>query len=141
PTGATLFSESLLHCKLIRHSLIAPLLILYHPSILPLRSGPSSSLPLHSLAVGASYLFALLCISQSHRSPHSLQLPSSSAQFLPAHDPLRRGDYPVIMKSLVESRLPKFSSHESSLVRGSFDFIGLNYYTSNNFITMLQIAH
>ncbi|RYR57971.1 hypothetical protein Ahy_A05g023637 isoform C [Arachis hypogaea] len=45
-------------------------------------------------------------------------------------DPLTRGDYPVIMKSLVGSRLPKFSSHESRLVRGSFDFIGLNYYTA-----------
>ncbi|RYR57970.1 hypothetical protein Ahy_A05g023637 isoform E [Arachis hypogaea] len=41
-------------------------------------------------------------------------------------DPLTRGDYP----SLVGSRLPKFSSHESRLVRGSFDFIGLNYYTA-----------
>ncbi|MED6147318.1 Beta-glucosidase 12 [Stylosanthes scabra] len=45
-------------------------------------------------------------------------------------DPLTSGDYPVIMRSLVGSRLPNFSSHESRLIRGSFDFIGLNYYTS-----------
>ncbi|MED6143241.1 Beta-glucosidase 12, variant 2 [Stylosanthes scabra] len=46
-------------------------------------------------------------------------------------DPLTRGDYPVIMRSLVGNRLPKFSPHDSRLVRGSFDFIGLNYYTFN----------
>ncbi|PNX83388.1 beta-glucosidase 24-like protein, partial [Trifolium pratense] len=46
-------------------------------------------------------------------------------------EPLTVGDYPSSMRSLVGSRLPKFSKHQSKLVKGSFDFLGLNYYTSN----------
>lgn len=45
-------------------------------------------------------------------------------------EPLTIGDYPNSMRSLVGSRLPKFSTYQAQLVRGSFDFIGLNYYTS-----------
>jgi len=35
------------------------------------------------------------------------------------------------MRSLVGNRLPQFSQQQTKLVNGSFDFIGLNYYTSN----------
>uniref|UniRef100_A0A2N9G7W5 Beta-glucosidase n=1 Tax=Fagus sylvatica TaxID=28930 RepID=A0A2N9G7W5_FAGSY len=35
------------------------------------------------------------------------------------------------MRSLVKNRLPKFTKEQSKLVKGSFDFIGLNYYTAN----------
>ncbi|ESW05682.1 hypothetical protein PHAVU_011G200700, partial [Phaseolus vulgaris] len=45
-------------------------------------------------------------------------------------EPLTIGEYPKSLQSLVGSRLPKFSADEIKLVRGSFDFIGLNYYTS-----------
>ncbi|XP_058779382.1 beta-glucosidase 12-like isoform X2 [Vicia villosa] len=45
-------------------------------------------------------------------------------------DPLTLGDYPSSMRSLVGGRLPKFSAYQVKFVRGSFDFIGLNYYTS-----------
>ncbi|XP_020211712.1 beta-glucosidase 12-like [Cajanus cajan] len=45
-------------------------------------------------------------------------------------DPLTLGDYPSSMQTLVESRLPKFSTYQARLVRGSFDFIGLIYHTS-----------
>ena len=34
------------------------------------------------------------------------------------------------MKSLVGDRLPKFSEQQSKLVKGSIDFLGLNYYTA-----------
>ncbi|CAI8585867.1 unnamed protein product [Vicia faba] len=44
--------------------------------------------------------------------------------------PLTTGGYPQTMRSLVGQRLPKFSEEQAKLVRGSFDFIGLNYYTS-----------
>ncbi|KAE8037053.1 hypothetical protein FH972_009678 [Carpinus fangiana] len=46
-------------------------------------------------------------------------------------DPLTYGDYPHSMRFLVGKRLPKFSKEQSKLVKGSFDFIGLNYYTTN----------
>uniref|UniRef100_A0A6N2KKK3 Beta-glucosidase n=1 Tax=Salix viminalis TaxID=40686 RepID=A0A6N2KKK3_SALVM len=46
-------------------------------------------------------------------------------------DPLTRGHYPHTMRSLVGDRLPKFSQEQSQMIKGSFDFIGLNYYTSN----------
>ncbi|KAH7543603.1 hypothetical protein FEM48_Zijuj02G0201300 [Ziziphus jujuba var. spinosa] len=46
-------------------------------------------------------------------------------------DPLTYGDYPRSMRSLVGKRLPEFTKEESKLVKGSFDFLGLNYYTAN----------
>ncbi|KAA8528125.1 hypothetical protein F0562_035624 [Nyssa sinensis] len=45
--------------------------------------------------------------------------------------PIVFGHYPVTMRSLVRTRLPTFSKNESDLVKGSFDFIGINYYTAN----------
>ena len=35
------------------------------------------------------------------------------------------------MKALVKDRLPKFTKEETKLINGSYDFIGINYYTSN----------
>nr|CAB3484840.1 unnamed protein product [Digitaria exilis]CAB3487365.1 unnamed protein product [Digitaria exilis] len=46
-------------------------------------------------------------------------------------DPLTRGDYPLSMRTLVGNRLPQFTKEQSGLVKGAFDFIGLNYYTTN----------
>ncbi|XP_047335463.1 beta-glucosidase 12-like [Impatiens glandulifera] len=46
-------------------------------------------------------------------------------------DPLVNGDYPKSMRRLVGSRLPRFTKVQSDLVKGSFNFIGLNYYTAN----------
>ncbi|KAI5321210.1 Hypothetical predicted protein [Prunus dulcis] len=45
-------------------------------------------------------------------------------------DPLAKGEYPKIMQSLAGNRLPKFTKVQSKSVKGSFDFIGLNYYTT-----------
>jgi beta-glucosidase len=44
--------------------------------------------------------------------------------------PLTKGSYPKSMRSLVGKRLPKFSKEESKKLKGSFDFLGLNYYSS-----------
>ncbi|XP_004294406.1 PREDICTED: beta-glucosidase 11-like [Fragaria vesca subsp. vesca] len=44
--------------------------------------------------------------------------------------PLVYGEYPGVMKKNAGSRLPTFTSAESALVKGSFDFIGLNYYNT-----------
>ncbi|KAH0894999.1 hypothetical protein HID58_057428 [Brassica napus] len=45
-------------------------------------------------------------------------------------DPLVYGEYPRIMRELVGDRLPKFTPQESDLVKGSLDFLGLNYYVT-----------
>ncbi|XP_050221370.1 beta-glucosidase 24-like [Mercurialis annua] len=44
--------------------------------------------------------------------------------------PLVYGDYPDSMKQIVKGRLPYFSDQEKMLVKGAYDFIGINYYTS-----------
>ncbi|KAK7323952.1 hypothetical protein VNO77_27456 [Canavalia gladiata] len=46
-------------------------------------------------------------------------------------EPLYSGTYPTIMVNKVGERLPKFSERQYLMVKGSFDFIGLNYYTAN----------
>ncbi|MED6126117.1 Beta-glucosidase 13 [Stylosanthes scabra] len=45
-------------------------------------------------------------------------------------EPLTKGEYPKSMRSLVRNRLPQFSEEESERLKGSFDFLGLNYYSS-----------
>lgn len=47
--------------------------------------------------------------------------------------PLIFGDYPLSMKQLVGDRLPSFCGINNSglLIKNSFDFIGLNHYTTN----------
>lgn len=45
-------------------------------------------------------------------------------------EPITKGEYPRSMQSLVGNRLPKFSEEQSGLLKGSFDFLGLNYYSS-----------
>ncbi|CAL5043024.1 unnamed protein product [Urochloa decumbens] len=45
-------------------------------------------------------------------------------------DPLTKGDYPLSMRTLVGNRLPGFTKEQTEAVNGSFDFIGLNYYTA-----------
>lgn len=46
-------------------------------------------------------------------------------------EPITEGDYPFIMRAIVEDRLPQFTREQSEMLKGSFDFVGLNYYTSN----------
>ncbi|KAM7508977.1 hypothetical protein LguiA_019430 [Lonicera macranthoides] len=45
-------------------------------------------------------------------------------------EPLMSGSYPTTMVKRVGQRLPKFSRIQSSMLKGSFDFIGINYYTA-----------
>ncbi|KAK4591713.1 hypothetical protein RGQ29_016235 [Quercus rubra] len=46
-------------------------------------------------------------------------------------EPLNSGHYPAEMVAHVHERLPQFSREQSSMVKGSFDFIGINYYSTN----------
>nr|QWJ73448.1 beta-thioglucoside glucohydrolase 4-6 [Isatis tinctoria] len=43
-------------------------------------------------------------------------------------EPLVYGKYPKIMRDIVGDRLPEFTPQQSDLVKGSLDFLGLNYY-------------
>ena len=43
---------------------------------------------------------------------------------------MTNGDYPKTMRCLVGNRLPNFTNEESILIKGTLDFVGLNYYTS-----------
>ena len=46
-------------------------------------------------------------------------------------DPLAFGRYPGEMTSVItDNRLPTFNSSAAALLKGSYDFLGLNYYTS-----------
>ena len=47
-------------------------------------------------------------------------------------DPMVFGRYPEEMtNSVKDGRLPVFTPEESAMVKGSFDYIGLNHYTSS----------
>lgn len=45
-------------------------------------------------------------------------------------DPVVNGRYPLSMRKLVGNRLPEFSDTESEKLKGSYDFLGINYYTA-----------
>ncbi|KAG8363567.1 hypothetical protein BUALT_Bualt19G0035900 [Buddleja alternifolia] len=45
--------------------------------------------------------------------------------------PLVYGNYPKTMQAIVGNRLPKFTVEQTAMLKGSFDFLGLNYYTAN----------
>ncbi|KAF7805365.1 cyanogenic beta-glucosidase [Senna tora] len=47
-------------------------------------------------------------------------------------EPLVKGRYPKSMRDLVGQRLPKFSRRQRKLVIGSYDFIGLNHYSTTS---------
>ncbi|WIA44472.1 hypothetical protein OEZ86_007218 [Tetradesmus obliquus] len=44
-------------------------------------------------------------------------------------DPLFFGDYPASLKSCAKDVLPSFTAEESKLLKGSLDFLGINFYT------------
>ncbi|CAN8265207.1 unnamed protein product [Cochlearia groenlandica] len=45
-------------------------------------------------------------------------------------EPLTKGRYPDIMREYVGHRLPNFTEAEAKLVKGSYDFLALNYYVT-----------
>ncbi|KAL8153862.1 hypothetical protein V2J09_011622, partial [Rumex salicifolius] len=59
--------------------------------------------------------------------PINNTLASRQATFL---DPVVYGNYPLSMRLLLGNRLPQFTPKQSKLLKRSFDFLGLNYYTS-----------
>jgi len=45
-------------------------------------------------------------------------------------DPIFFGDYPASMRTSIGSALPTFTDEEANLIKGSQDFVGINYYYS-----------
>nr|AUO68301.2 putative glycoside hydrolase [Populus trichocarpa] len=45
-------------------------------------------------------------------------------------DPLTNGDYPRNMHDARGGKLSEFTAEESKMLKGSYDFIGINYYTT-----------
>ncbi|RYG68822.1 glycosyl hydrolase family protein [archaeon] len=43
-------------------------------------------------------------------------------------DPFTKGEYPERMQKIVGDRLPKFTDQQKAMVKGSLDFVALNYY-------------
>ncbi|XP_050128999.1 beta-glucosidase 24-like, partial [Malus sylvestris] len=46
-------------------------------------------------------------------------------------DPVTSGRYPKSMQRLIGNRLPNFTKEQSKMLKGSYDFVGLNYYSSS----------
>ncbi|GLU03263.1 hypothetical protein SLE2022_204710 [Rubroshorea leprosula] len=44
--------------------------------------------------------------------------------------PMVYGDYPKIMREIVGNRLPNFTKEQSEMIKGSFNFLGVNYYST-----------
>jgi len=45
--------------------------------------------------------------------------------------PLVYGEYPKTMQNIVGDRLPKFTTDEIKMVKGSIDYVGINHYTTS----------
>ncbi|XP_077230407.1 beta-glucosidase 1-like isoform X2 [Tasmannia lanceolata] len=45
-------------------------------------------------------------------------------------NPIIHGEYPKSMQEIVKERLPKFTSRQIKMVKGSVDIVGINQYTS-----------
>lgn len=44
--------------------------------------------------------------------------------------PLTYGEYPKNLQEIVKDRLPKFTQNELKMVKGAYDFVGINQYTA-----------
>ncbi|KAK7261594.1 hypothetical protein RIF29_27908 [Crotalaria pallida] len=55
--------------------------------------------------------------------------------------PLTSGKYPKSMRYFVGKRLPKFNTLQAKQIIGSFDFVGLNYYTANYASNAPKLSH
>ncbi|MQM15931.1 hypothetical protein Taro_048883 [Colocasia esculenta] len=61
---------------------------------------------------------------------HTLRSRSCTGPNTKILNPLVYGDYPEDMKKMAGSRLPSFNENQSKQVKGSFDFLGLNHYST-----------
>ncbi|XP_043714966.1 isoflavonoid 7-O-beta-apiosyl-glucoside beta-glycosidase-like [Telopea speciosissima] len=81
--------------------------------------------------IGISLICTLMVPLSDERADIEAAARASDFQFGWFMDPITFGDYPKSMQYLVKDRLPKFSPKESLMLKGSFDFLGVNYYTAS----------
>ncbi|CAM8878852.1 unnamed protein product [Rhodiola kirilowii] len=55
-------------------------------------------------------------------------------------EPTTYGTYPSSMQELVGHRLPNFTEEETQLIKGSYDFVGVNYYTAYYAVDVPYVA-
>ncbi|XP_019070593.1 beta-glucosidase 12-like isoform X2 [Solanum lycopersicum] len=75
------------------------------------------------------------------KTPLGLGAPQKALDFFLGWflDPITYGDYPASMRANVGGRLPKFTPEQKKLVKGSIDFLGMNYYTTQYASPMLSV--
>ncbi|CAN6830994.1 unnamed protein product, partial [Brassica oleracea] len=56
-------------------------------------------------------------------------------------DPTVYGDYPEVMKRSIGKRLPSFTAAQSQKLKGSFDFVGVNYYSAFYVKNVADVDH
>lgn len=56
-------------------------------------------------------------------------------------DPTVYGDYPEVMKKSIGKRLPSFTAAQSKKLIGSFDFVGVNYYSAFYVKNIAEVDH
>ncbi|KAL5760558.1 hypothetical protein ACOSQ2_019396 [Xanthoceras sorbifolium] len=80
------------------------------------------------ITLNCAWIVPLNSESEADHKAASRSLSFSFDWFL---EPLKSGSYPADMVNIVRERMPRFTRDQSLMVQGSFDFLGLNYYTSN----------
>ncbi|XP_055820163.1 beta-glucosidase 13-like [Solanum dulcamara] len=75
------------------------------------------------------------------KTPLGLKAPQNALDFFLGWflDPITYGEYPASMRANVGRRLPKFTPEQKKLVKGSIDFLGMNYYTTQYASPMLSV--
>ena len=65
-------------------------------------------------------------------NPDDLTAVENKVQFMLGWfaNPIVNGDYPDVMKAQSGGRMPAFTPDEVTLIKGSYDFFGLNHYTT-----------
>jgi beta-galactosidase len=87
------------------------------------RRGPGAI----SFALNTSYSFPASALA-ADRAAAERAIESFAGWF---GDPGVFGAYPAVMRARLGSLLPEFSAEDTRLLKGSMDFIALNYYTSD----------
>ncbi|KAG8064807.1 hypothetical protein GUJ93_ZPchr0004g39500 [Zizania palustris] len=100
------------------------------PNIMPLFRPGSRGIAVLEIQEGSLTLHAIIN-SLPTRKPFGCTKRNIRNALLGLWIPSFEATMPLSMRRLVGNRLPQFTKEQSELIKGAFDFIGLNYYTAN----------